>query len=142
MNSCWIDFGPTKDGLYRVDISVGIKQQSFVGLNKKRSMLAAKYYILNEIQKFVNHRKQVIFKHGGFYSPEIAQSLKNLEAGFCGRPLKCKYEDLPRIILNYTPDLLMLVPSTKSKFFKSQSQLVFDLIAWAKYELNTSKNAA
>jgi hypothetical protein len=142
MNNCWIDFAPTKNGMHKVDISIGLKDQGFEALDKERAKEAAKTYIVNEVRNYVKQRKHIIYHHNGLLSSGIEKSLSKLSYGFIGSTLRWKFEDLPRIIKNYTPDLLNIMPGPSSKFYKSQSQLVFDLISWANDELKNNQNAA
>tara|TARA_R110002096_G_scaffold129211_4_gene277896 strand:+ start:1617 stop:2045 length:429 start_codon:yes stop_codon:yes gene_type:complete len=142
MNNCWIDIAPTLRGFQSVDISIGVKSQSFEALDMQRAKEAAKIYIVNEIRNYVKHRKHIIYHHNGRLTAGIEKSLNSLSYGFNGSTMKWKLEDMPRIIKNYTPHLLNIMPGPNSKFYKSQSQLVFDLIAWANDELKNNQNAA
>lgn len=83
------------------------------------------------IRKYINHRKQVLKRSGLDGSDSRFKSLRSLDYAFSGPINRWSLEGLPRIIQNWKSDLLNIAPGPKSKFYKSQTSFLIDLISWA-----------
>lgn len=139
-NSPWMQLKEEDGKFCSVFLNFGNKN-ALVRLPAPEVDQTCKRLLVNSIRRYLNHRKQVISKYGGHKSPRTITALNHLQYAFNGSTNRWSLADLPRIIKNWEADLIEVAPGPKSKFYKSQTQFLLDLIAWADHEI-ASRNAA
>lgn len=133
-NSPWIQI---KDqGCHQCDVFLNFgNKKALIRLPLAHVDQMCKRLMVNSIRRYVNHRDQIIGKYGGHQNPEALTALTRLKYAFNGSTNRWSLADLPQIIKNWESDLLAISPGPKSKFYKNQTQLLIDLIAWANHEI-------
>lgn len=131
MNTPWLQLEEIQPDKYILRIQMGKQNFVYKNITRLDAHGIARRYLIEEIRKYINHRNQIIKRFGGSANESRLKSLKRLEYAFGGSTVKWKFEQLPRIVLNWSDDLVNIAPGVKSKFYKSQSQFLLDLISWA-----------
>jgi len=134
----WLEFTLSPSGKVTMDLNMGNEHRKIGGLKPVAAKSVAKRLIISAIRKYLNHRRKIIFEYGGHRNASIDKSLRNLEYAFLGPTAKWNLEDLPRIIRNWSKDLINIAPNPRSRFYRSQSQFLHDLMAWANNELKSN----
>lgn len=88
-----------------------------------------KKILLSELQKFINHRKNVINHHGGVTTRDRLNSIEKVQLviDMSSGP-KCSLQLLARRILNLGAELMCLSPGERSRFY-NQRFLVPELLS-------------
>lgn len=134
MNTPWIEIKEMPSGKYILRIQMGTSGKIVKNISREDARSIARRHIISEVRKYVNHRSRIIRKHGGRCNESTLKSITRLQYAFKGSTLRWKLEDLPKIVGNWSNDLINIAPGTSSKFYKKQSQFLIDLISWAKYQ--------
>lgn len=116
----------------RVKLVMKIGKTKATTINLKKQMLPS--FINNSIKSrlsyYVNHREQVLTKHGGFLTTEKAAALYRLKL-LLGSQERWTLLATARQIVAYKQDLICIMPGSSSKYFTSNSALLTDLVYWA-----------
>lgn len=116
----------------RVKLVMKIGKSRATTINLKKQMLPS--FINNSIKSrlayYVNHREQVLCKHGGYLTSEKAAALYKLKL-MLGSQERWTLLATARQIMAYKQELICIMPGTSSKFFTSNSALLQDLVYWA-----------
>ena len=139
-DSPWLQVRDRRDNYCSVFLSFGNKH-SLIRLPANQVDLQCKRLLINSIRRYINHRTQVIKRYGGHKSPKVLTALNHLNYAFNGSTNKWSLADLPRIIKNWESQLIEIAPGPKSKYYKNQTQFLFDLIAWANHQTSTCNGA-
>lgn len=130
MSNHWIQIDQLAQGTM-LKVELGTRSRTFKNISHTEAKELAKREIIAGIRKYVNHRSYVIQKFGSIDMPSKTQSLTRLKYAFSGNTGRWTLEQLPRIIRNWSSDLQNIAPGPRSKYYKSQSQFLIDLLSWA-----------
>lgn len=82
--------------------------------------------IINAVERYVNHREQILRRHGGYLTPGKDLTLQKLRNMLRGR-YRWTSAELPQIIERILPYLRGIAPGPKSRYFEHNTKLLLDL---------------
>lgn len=91
--------------------------------------------ILSNIERYVNHRYQILKHHGGYITQRKMESITKLRLRL-GQGRNWTQLALAKHILSMREDLIAIMPGFESKFYQKDSQLLADLHKWATDTIN------
>ncbi|MDX5326075.1 MAG: hypothetical protein LPK80_07415 [Bacteroidota bacterium] len=116
-----------------VDVRLELGGNRIIARNLPCSMLPrfTIRFVKQRLLRLVNHRERIMNQHGGRNTVRKAEACSKVRQRL-SMSEKWSIEVLARQVIHMEEDLLQLIPGTSSKFYQTHSQLVFDLIHWAK----------
>lgn len=139
-NSPWVQLKKENEQYCFLYLNFGTKNK-LVRLPIKQAPQVCKRLIIDAIRRYIKQRKHIINRYTDRKNQKALIALNRLEYAFMGSINRWSYQDLPRIIKNWESDLLTIAPGINSKFYKSNSQFLLDLLAWANHELKVHHGA-
>ena len=140
INSPWVQLKQENDQYCFLYLNLGTKNK-LVRLPIKQAPQVCKRLIIDAIRRYIKQRKHIINRYTDRKDQKALIALNHLEYAFMGSINRWSYQDLPRIIKNWENDLLTIAPGVNSKFYKSNTQFLLDLLAWANHELKVHHGA-
>ena len=92
----------------------------------------ASMLVVSAVRRYINHRYEILHRHGGHLTQEKKVCLHKLRLAF-HRKARFKLEELPRVLKNWTEALFTIRPGRSSKYYERDIALLADLVAFADY---------
>jgi hypothetical protein len=126
----------------RFNVRLVLGNEVFAISNLPKNMVdgVIKNHLVSVLQRYVNHRWQLIKNYGSFSSPEREAAINRLDyvlKDAHGYSLK----KVAQVINERMDDLICIAPGSHSRFFKGQTQLLHDLKEIADEIIQNSKAA-
>ena len=119
---------------YAVEVKIGVKT-ACRNLADYQVKAFVRNTIASTILRYYRHRKNILTVHGGYLTGRKKLALQNLQLKLSSHN-KWQLDYMPSLILNMEADLYAIAPGVSSKFYANNSQLLSDLVAWARYANN------
>lgn len=133
----WVQVTRRANGKCDVRISIG---NSTTVRNLKQHMVLpfVQRTIVSAIRRYVNHRQQVLTRHGGYMTPAKQKALFELEYHL-GNAQNVRLEKLPIWVNKMLTRMVVIQPGKNSAFYSKYIMIYRDLEAWCHNAMNPQK---